>query len=355
MQPRVSVVTTAFRAGGIDIMMAGMRDQTYGNFEVILVDRRYERRHDRVVQLAKDYGIRNFTHTPEYRRNGKWVVFCSGWNTGFMMAEGELVIMLLDYSYAPPGWIERHLRHHFDGEGNRLPKKLVMAPHIYLTLPPIVFKKQIDVNEWLADQAAKRDHCVHQPDFGELFDEMGIFVQPFDPSWLPTLRIMMPPHQDPKMFRVPGPIGYNYMHAKNESFLLDSVLDINGLDEAFEQGRGPMDNEFGFRFWKSGCELLLDWDARVWCINPRFIMASPPWGDRDVSVEGRWSYNQGVEYQNQRYAEIEAGARPWANNGYNLGVKRIELLKWKGLDVIPTDGLDIAKAGDGGLSEKRER
>ncbi len=90
----LSVQVCSFRPGGIDILLAGMRDQTYpkDRFELVLVDHRYERRHEQVMALAKRYDLPNVTHVPEHRRNGHWAVTSSAFNTGFALAQGLSLI-----------------------------------------------------------------------------------------------------------------------------------------------------------------------------------------------------------------------------------------------------------------------
>src|SRR6266853_3506423 len=130
MSPTVSVLVSTFRPGGIDMLMAGMRDQTYKDFELVLIDRRYALRHDRVQQLAARCGVK-LIHVTEHRRNGKWVSFCSAWNTGMALARGDVLIFLQDYAYTPPGWIEAHL------EALGYGRRYVLAPYTYAKMPEL--------------------------------------------------------------------------------------------------------------------------------------------------------------------------------------------------------------------------
>ena len=341
--PTVSVVANTFRSGGIDIMLAGMRDQLYDKdrFEVILVDHRYEQRHTEVKALANAYGIRNFTHVPEYQRNGKWVSFCSAWNTGFMLAQGEITLTLCDYSYAPPSWIEKHVAWHYDTTGRKL-KRLAIGPHSYHTMPlPFLFRGSEDeYKTWIANQKEIRGCCFEQPDFGERFGEISIFPNLFDPIEVKRTFLCQPPHQDPKLLYETGRCLREWMHVKNESCFTESIYEINGLDELFEYGKGPMDNEFGARFEYSGHELVFDRDNVIFCFDPRFLMTTMPWGNMEKSIEGRWSYYQGESYQNLRYNEFAAGAKPWAPNPYSLRDKRQQLLRWKMLKEITPDMIE---------------
>ena len=108
---KVSVIMPVFRPGGLDITFVSLRDQRFCSFEFILIDRRYEKRHTEVMEIANEFGVPTI-HAPEHRRNGKWAVVSSAWNTGFMLAEGEIIIMAPDFTYFPPNWIGDHVRHH---------------------------------------------------------------------------------------------------------------------------------------------------------------------------------------------------------------------------------------------------
>jgi len=111
MPPKVTVGLPLFRPGGIDVAFATLRAQTFTDFEVILVDHRYEKRHEEVMRLAEESGL-NVLHVPEHRRNGKYAVVAAAWNTAIMLARGEIFLTMPDYAYAPPDWIARHVHLH---------------------------------------------------------------------------------------------------------------------------------------------------------------------------------------------------------------------------------------------------
>jgi len=111
--PKISVLVSTFRPGGLDITFAGMRDQTFRDFELILVDRRYERRHQEVINLAAEYGLADkIIHAPEHRRNGKWLSLTAGWNTAIALARNEILLFFQDWCYAPPNWLASHMEYH---------------------------------------------------------------------------------------------------------------------------------------------------------------------------------------------------------------------------------------------------
>jgi hypothetical protein len=173
-----------------------------------------------------------------------------------------------------------------------------------------------------------------------MFNEVSLFPEPFKPVWVNQTAVISPPDQDPKLMYETGPCGIGFVHIKNESYFTESIYEINGCDEAFEQGKGPMDNEFGARFVHSGHELILDRQNVVFCFNPRFLMSTMPWGDMNKQEEGRWSYYQGEAFQNLRYKQYADGLPAWAPNSYSLREKRKSLLAWKKMDEIPLSLLE---------------
>jgi len=316
---KVSVNLGSNRPGGIDIALRGLADQTYEDFEIIFVDGRYQKRHEMVLGLVKDLGIRQpFYHVPNHRNNDLWGTPCSGFNTGFMLSEGEIVIMLLDYAYAPPGWIESHLALHDQ-------RRLVMSPHLYTEMPgPLLTKDGIDPIVFSAGAPeTTTGNILEQRD---KFEEISIFPFPFESSWLTGLAVHQWPNQDPKAIIGTGPNSYTYMHTKNDSFPLQAALEVGGMDENFDRGRGPGDTEFGYRLYMAGCQPYISQEARVYCLNPRGILPNlniviPESG----SFEGRWTYEEGKSYMDSRKGFSKS------NNPYDILERRREIWHWREL------------------------
>jgi len=335
---KVSVSLGSSRPGGIDISLWGLARQTFDDFEIIFVDGRYHKRHERVLDYVKKLGIKQpFYHVPNHRYNGLWGANCAGVNTGFMLSEGEIVIMVLDYAYMPSGWIESHLKFHDQ-------KRLVMAPHLYCEMPEVVTKDGSQpVQFGFGEPHTTVENILKQK---ELFDEISIFKTPFESSWMQSVKVCV--DNDPKAALPNGPVDYTYMHTKNESFPLETVLDIEGIDENFDKGRGPGDTEFGFRFQMAGCQPFIAQEARVYCLNPRPIMPNLnltiPLSWTGSVHPKRWSYEDGTAYYNTRKSEMASGQPPKAKNPYDMREKRKELWHWRELSqerkpVIPLNEL----------------
>lgn len=333
---KVTVSLGSSRPGGLDISLRGFADQTYDDFEIIFVDARYHKRHEKVLDYVKKLGIKQpFHHVPNHRYNKDCPTSCAGVNTGFMLSEGEIVIMLLDYAYTPPGWIENHLKHHDK-------RRAVMSPHIYHDLPEVVTEDgQKPITFAAGEPHVTVENIINQY---KKFDEISIFKTPFEPSVLTQVHQAQPPHQDPKVLQAEGPSTHNYMHTKNESFRREDVLAIGGIDEHYDRGGGPGDLLFGWQFEAIGCELWICQEARVMVLNPRQILPRTHLvgGTRDsIWGPGGWSYNDGERYFHDR---MKSGD-PVSKNPYDMREKRKEIWHWRELSqerkpVIPLN--DVA-------------
>lgn len=333
--PEVSVLISTFRPGGIDVSLAGMRDQTFRDFEVVLVDRRYELRHGRVRALAREYGI-DLVHVPEHRRNDKWMSLAAGWNTAMAVARGEYIIFLQDYCYAPPGWIEAHL------EGHRAhPGAYIVAPYRYLASPPLALLQEFD----FTGQRDRGSRCT-EPDQvlqGGVVDELYAYGEPFEPSCLELLEITPYPDQDTRVAITGQEVHFTWVHLKNESLRRQKALDVNGLDERLDRGKGPIDIDWGMRLHLSGASLVWRAEAMSWCLDPRSYIRTMPWGDVEERLEGRWSYQDGLSYNGRREAEVRAGGSPRALNPWDIETLAELLEPWRrpGAEFGSRDATDI--------------
>ena len=335
-----SVISCTFRPGGIDVLLAGMRDQTFPRkqFEVIIVDRRWEFRHQEVMALAKEYGLPNVVHVPEYRRNGKWACIGSSWNTGFAVARGNVLGLLQDFAYAPPGWIEAHFHWHTPHSW-----RYIVGPYTYLGLPPLQLKPPYDSLGF--DFSGDRLHCTQQGPVlqGKVLDEMFIFQDGmFDPAWLKDLPRLDAP-QDPRSHAAGAEIPDTHLHIKNESIRRDVAYRLNGLDERLDRGKGPLDLDWGLRLSSIGAKMIWDPATHTPALNSRLIVPTMPWGTMNKRLEGRWSWQDGLAYNARRRAECSHEA-PEAKNPTPLRTLSLALEEWRHDPAIDVARLEVPDA-----------
>lgn len=351
---KVSIITTACRPGGLDITLAGFRDQIYKDIEFIVVDKRYSKRHKEIKQLAKDYGLNNFLHIPEHRLNGNWTTFCSAWNTGMALATGDIFIFLGDWTYIHPNLVEGHL------EAHKTPNRYVLAPYIYTELPELTKPYPYDKEK----QHQRHLHCTEIDDVisGGILDEVFAFKDgPFNVQWIPQLKIRDFPHQDIRFSMLPtsqeihlAPNVVGWVHIKHESISRELAHRLNGLDERLERGKGPMDTDFEVRLDLAGASLW--WDTMIppgISPNPRWHCRTMPWGDMTQRLENRWSFEDGSTYiAHRKRAIISATTKEekdqliQSKNPYTLEGLANRLASWKnGDEPKPIDVDDLTYWG----------
>ena len=328
-RPKVSVLLGTNRPGGIDIALSGLAKQSYKDFEVIFVDGRYHQRHQQVLHVARDLGLKQpLIHVPNHRySNTIWGTTCSGYNTAFALADGELVIMMTDYAYAHPEWIESHVQY----QG-----KVVMAPHEHRKLNNLKFKGNSDLIDFTAMKEKKEDQGKNSDDIirlildqRERFSEISVFENFFTPEMLESFPLEE--WQEEKTRMETGPIeDINCFNTKNESFPLQSVLDINGMDENYDRGRGPGDPDLGLRLSRTGLQCWIAKEAVLHCLNPRPFLPNlnlivPENKRLPPPHHERWHFAEGNGYfKNTRDFKIQR-----ARNPFNILDLRKEIWNWR--------------------------
>jgi len=315
---KVSVTLGTARPGGLDVSLLGLANQTFQDFEILIIDSLYWRRHEEVLSAVRSSGIKQpVMHVPNHRyQPGLWGTTCAGYNTGFMLAAGELIVMLCDFAYMSPDWLASHVAHHATEH-----PRMVVAPHQYRQLPTLKIRA-----ETLRRVGTPPNVILSQRErFFQDDGEISIFEDALTSEAIRALPLDGPPDTDGKHSRESGPIHFSAMHTKNESFTTESILAINGMDENYDRGRGPGDTCLGRRFVASGCHGWLARDAGVIVLNPRGVMPNPNLAIQDDDYEGRWGVTSGDRY----YRETEE--RVVANNPFDLRELRDEIWKWRAM------------------------
>lgn len=246
-RPFLSVVMPTMRSGGLDIIFAGLLGQTLPpeTFELVIADGLHPRRAS-LVEYRTRHAPFHVTHvepiggTP-FPRND----FCRYANTALVHARGEVVVFITDYTWLPPGCLERHAVFHRAQPPPVRDASGLMCPHQYVQLPqpdplfPVYAECRTgqDTELYAQDVAAG----VHDPFMWSVFD------RPFvgDPRRMPLDSVWA--NADPKLLHAPGPILPSYFHAKNESVRLQPLLAMNGWDEKLDGTHGWQDTDLAER------------------------------------------------------------------------------------------------------------
>lgn len=338
--PKVTVAWGSTRPGGIPMVLQALARQTFRDFEVLFVDGRWHKRHDRVLdtleQLSWPADI-PFYHLPNYRSQPEgsvWTTPCAGFNTSIALAAGEIVVMLMDYSCPRPGWLAEHVAAHAGG------KRLVMGPYSYYE--PIYESVQtLDGNKpfifTVGGPETTAENIIAQR---ENFDEIAFNVRAGDAPRVSYRE------------GIEGPTDYRWCHTKNDSFPLEVALDINGVDEIFDYGCGPGDYEFAWRLKAAGCEPWMASKAHIDAIDMRWLLTNAsiliPQSAPSPNFS-RFEFDRGQRYANR---QTEGFGRTVAWNPCKLRDLRSALFdRWRAECQKRIDGrplgtvLDVAAGG----------
>ena len=227
---KVSVILTTARLGGLDVLQKSVAQQDFdGQFETIVVDEFYEDRHG----LAKKMSFDNFVHLPPKR---KCAIYDDslGINTGLAAAQGELIVVLADYTWAPPDYLTAHWDFYKANPGWSMSCYLDRYP-----LPPMKGEPYSIERDWWS---------VFEKDFTSDWFEGRESVYRERRGCIGKV------HDDGKV-EIPG----NQIYLLGDSVPMSVVRELNGIDERYVGGYGSNDVDFGVRANHIG---------HRWALNP---------------------------------------------------------------------------------------
>jgi FkbM family methyltransferase len=253
IRPKISVLVGTMHVGGLDVLFDGLCNQTFGDFELVLVDGLHERRQKLVAERAQELGVR-LQHLPPRRACWPTLSTAHYFNTALVAARGELVLLLADGTWCPSDLLARHVAHH-DEHG---PHAGLMGPHACRASPPLDDRmpRYADLHAYVADWRAGR------------LDEFSwtMLASPFREIDIDSLPVCE--HgADAKLRRVAGPIEPSFFHAQNESVSLDKLLQVNGFDERYDGGHGYVDIDLAERLLQAGVQWRVDPESVVHVVH----------------------------------------------------------------------------------------
>ena len=327
--PRATILLPVFRPGGIQMVFDCLRLQTEKDFELVIMDHRWEKRHREVMALAEESGV-NTVHVPEHRRNGKWAVVAVGLEHRHRLGAGrdrDLHAGLRDRAArvgrAPP-------RLPSDGRTRPLDS---LALHL---LPPAARREQAGrvgragpagtlrlpaaEGHGAARRRLRRDRHLRQRDPAGGARESEPWPAQFQ-CQRSTPEVL---HQVPLFWHV---------HMRNESGRRSLLWRMNGMDENLDRGKAHIDIEFGRRLSMLGVEILSVPRNDCAMFNPRTLFPTMP--QTDPSDPERWSYEQCEDYSMQTSSPVAPNPRSlhqikdrcsgWENPLWPIDVQALEI------------------------------
>lgn len=228
--PMVSVITITIREGWWNIMAKNLSEQTYKNFEWIILDDHKEDRSKIAQEYAQKYNldikyIRGDKTLGKYKR--KYGLVRAN-NKAYQNAKGELTVWLQDFILIPDNGIEMLVdvyRHH--------PNALIAPTDVYYH--------------------CKEPNRKNKEDWWD--GETDILT---DLSW----KNIRNEYKGLRKTEIPLDFEMNY------SAIPTKILkDLNGFWEFFDDGLGFDNTEIAYRALKAGYEILIDDTNVAQCID----------------------------------------------------------------------------------------
>lgn len=265
--PYLSVVVPTNRVGGIDIVMSGLRAQTFRDFELVVADGVPGRDVREHVQ-GSDFPIA-FAEVPDGLIR---CAYCKHVNAGLAAARGEVVLLISDYSQLPPGSLELHAAHHQAGGRG------IMCPHDYFRIPRMSpalayggpAATEADWTRYVTDiETGKLDPLMYSAlEVPSDLPGPAETAAPCDAGWSGA---------DPKLREGVGPASSFWLfHCKHESFRREDALAIGGFDERLDGTNCYQDTDFAHRLTQlRGVRWQLDPSQICRIFNPRAHFPRP--------------------------------------------------------------------------------
>jgi hypothetical protein len=276
------------RIGGLDILFSGLAVQTMPDLELLLVDDIWQHRRGIVEARAREYGLRVKHLAPIDATSGSGT-YQRSLNTGLVHADGELVVILCDYTYLAPTCLERHVAFHREHANASLSGMLV-----YAALPKLAMALPLKYG-WYAMgyDPANQDPKAYEPWLDDakraaFYLEWAaayykdLIAGRLDSVLWSVLASEITPATAPESWRVyyrerygaaaAGIIDANQCNLKNSSFKLEHIVAMNGFDEAMDGCHVYQDSEFAGRFHaRLGGTFYFDPECQAYFMDPHGV------------------------------------------------------------------------------------
>ena len=226
---KISILLTTHRWGGCDMIFAGLEHQTFdkNEYQLVWCDKLYKERRDLVWMWAKENDINVVHFAP--KNQSSYHVHSSVLNECLDKASGDICLVIGDYTYMLPHWLEIHYAYHQAGYCLSAPQRIYGLP--------------------------KLSTCLEHP--------ISIFYETFNSDMFKLLPIF---NMDPKLQLPNGAlIDHRYSYNRNDSFPTEMARKINGWDEAYNNRVGPSNKEFFLRLiHECGAKIACDGRAEIY-------------------------------------------------------------------------------------------
>ncbi len=280
----VSVLVPSYRIGGVDVLCDSLDNQTFCDFELVVVDAIWAVRGIRHRLDSYSFPIKHIRPTGGPTLSN----YCRSINDAIVRCAGELVVIQTDYTWLPPDCLAEHWRA-YEASDKRT---CILRDNHCTALPPLHPEFQSygpDMEQFTEGRRAEieaeinagADRYAEDLAAGNLDRFMwSIFAEPLTQATVDDLPIT---RSDVKQGR--PAIDYRHCSLKNEGIPLEAFLAVNGLDEDFDGSHLYQDQEFAWRVERAGFRWTTEPGASVSIINPRTVLSSKRL-DRPMDTNG---------------------------------------------------------------------
>jgi hypothetical protein len=260
--PEVSVIVPTNRVGGLDLLLSGLAGQTFKDFELVLVDNLLPNRGSVVAEMAARHGVA-VKHLAPLGGSVSQGQYQRSLNTGLVRADGRITVILCDYTWLRQDCLAEHVAFQ-----DRHPGESCIGTVKYTRLPVLAsdFPRKYGwyvigydpenqdpekYKPWLNDTvrlALLETWCRdYESDLAAgVLDKFlwSTFSDPVTPG--AGVELLDVYHHE-KADMPEGLLPHVYCNLKNNSFLTEQLLSINGFDEDMDGCHVHQDSEMAGR------------------------------------------------------------------------------------------------------------
>lgn len=235
LEPKVSVVCNTIRPGIFKVLKETLQAQTYKNFELIVVDGRYDERKDLVQEYFKDvdFEVLHIGDPIRDKDKFKFGLFHAD-NAAISVVRGELVVFLQDFIYMPKNGLEKYV-------------------NLYITNPNCIYSGVDTRNQVTKLETIQGEKVDRMIDINEGYD-----VEIKEPEFI------SPRKWDGKAIRTTQNF---YEWELNYASAPRSILQEFGFQLSWDKGFGYDNTEFALRFLFAGGEIIIDETNVATCLS----------------------------------------------------------------------------------------
>jgi glycosyltransferase involved in cell wall biosynthesis len=276
MKPYISIICPTTRVGGLDLLFTTLQNQSFQDFELLLVDSLYYNRKDLVKEKSPEYTFK-VKHLTQLETATD---LCKCINNALIHCDGTVVYFLPDYTWLKDDCLQMHADFHkskdpidnyaFIGHFNdcKLP---TLHKDFYRTYAnDIPFYREATDRAFENGERLKFNNYLDDVNSGKLDSLMwSLFEKPItDDNYPKSFEIMVQ-----KKILSEGFVDSRQCVLKNESYLLETLFNINGLNERLDGSHGWQDLDLLDRLIaKTNIKLYHNPQAIAYTFNPREIM-----------------------------------------------------------------------------------